>query len=174
MGEHITLASGGRRRAWVRDDEDTHCVTIARRYSEAVILGGSDGSDVGVVPGPLRLAVVLILVETLALLGAVGFLVYDTITGRPDEVARALLGAAIALVGAAGLAAGARGLWRLSAAARSPIVVVQLLALPVGYSLGFQAGVIGIGGPIMVIALAVLFLLFTPPARAALDRDPLN
>jgi hypothetical protein len=139
-----------------------------------VLLGGSNGSDAGVVPGPLRAAVVLILIESLALLGAVGFLVYSTITGRPSEVARALLGAAIAFLGAAGLAAGARGLWRLSAAARSPIVVVQLLALPVGYSLGFQAGVIGVGGPILVVALAVLFLLFTPPAREALDRDPLK
>jgi hypothetical protein len=131
-----------------------------------------DGSETGVVPGPLRAAVVLILIESLSLLAATGFLVYSTVTGRPSEVARALLGAAIALLGAAGLAAGARGLWHLSSAARSPIVVVQLLALPVGYSLGFQAGRIGYGGPIMAVALATLFLLFTPPVREALDRDP--
>jgi hypothetical protein len=49
-------------------------------------------------------------------------------------------------------------------------VVIQLLALPVSYSLGFQAGRIWYGGPIMAIALAVLFLLFTPPVREALDR----
>jgi hypothetical protein len=169
MGEHVTLASGRRRRAWIRDDKDTHGVTITRRYSRAVI---QDGSDVGVVPGPLRAAVVLIAIESLALLGATGFLVYSTFAGRPSEIARALLGALIALAGAAGLAAGARGLWHLRSAARSPIVVVQLLAIPVGYSLGFQAGRIGYGGPIMVMALAVLFLLFTPPVREALDRDP--
>lgn len=123
------------------------------------------------VPGPLRAAIALILVESAALLGAAAYLVYATIVGRPGEAARALLGAAIALAAAAGLALAARSLGRLRPAARSPIVVVQLLALPVSYSLGFQAGRIGFGGPIMGIALAVLFLLFTPPARAALDRD---
>ncbi len=56
-------------------------------------------------------------------------------------------------------------------AARSPIVVLQLLALPVAYSLWFQAGVAVYGAPIMLAALATLFLLFTPPAREALDRD---
>jgi hypothetical protein len=126
--------------------------------------------DADSVPGPLRVAVLLILVESAALVGAAGFLIYATIVGRPSEVARALIGALIALVGAAALAAGARALWHLRPAARSPIVVIQLLALPVSYSLGFQAGRIWYGGPIMAIALAVLFLLFTPPAREALDR----
>jgi hypothetical protein len=123
-------------------------------------------------PGPLRGAVVLILVESAALVCAAVYLVYATIVGRPRGVAEALFIAAIALVAAAGLAWGARSLWHCHAAARSPIVVVQLLALPVGYSLGFQAGRIGFGGPIMAIALVVIFLLFTPPARAALDRPP--
>jgi hypothetical protein len=49
-------------------------------------------------------------------------------------------------------------------------VVIQLLAIPVSYSLGFQAHRLGYGGPIFVVALAVLYLLFTPPARALLDR----
>jgi hypothetical protein len=75
------------------------------------------------------------------------------------------------VAGALALAFGARALLRLRPAARSPIVVLQLLALPVSYSLWFQAGRVGYGAPIMIAALAVLFLLFTPPARAALDRD---
>ncbi|HZZ95375.1 MAG TPA: hypothetical protein VFE19_00050 [Jatrophihabitantaceae bacterium] len=127
-------------------------------------------TDADSVPGPLRVAVALILIESAALVGAAGFLTYATIVGRPSEVARALIGALVALIGAAALAAGARGLWHLRPAARSPIVVIQLLALPVSYSLGFQAGRIWYGGPIMAIALAVLFLLFTPPVREALDR----
>jgi hypothetical protein len=131
---------------------------------------GSSGREA--VPGPLRGAILLVVLECLGLLCAAGFLVYATIVGRPSDLGRALLGAAITLVAAVGLAFGARALWRLRPAARSPIVVVQLLALPVGYSLGFQAGRIGFGGPIMAIALLVLFLLFTPPARAALDREP--
>jgi hypothetical protein len=122
------------------------------------------------VPRQVTAAALLILVESAALVCAAIFLVYATIVGKPGDIGRALLGAAIALVGAAALAAAARGLRRLSPAARSPIVVIQLLALPVGYSLGVQAGRIWFGGPIMVLALVVLVLLFTPPAREALDR----
>lgn len=123
-------------------------------------------------PGPLKAAAVLILLESLGLLGIGSFLVYATITGTPSQLARALLGAAFAIGTGLGLALGARGLLRLRPAARTPIVVVQLLALPVAYSLGFQAGLIWYGGPILVVALAVLYLLFTPPVRAALDRNP--
>jgi hypothetical protein len=123
------------------------------------------------VPGPLRIAAGLIVLEAFALLGAAGVLVVKTITGQPKDVWRALLGAALAVAGALALAFGARALMRLRPAARSPIVVLQLLALPVSYSLWFQAGRVGYGAPIMIAALAVLFLLFTPPARAALDRD---
>lgn len=123
------------------------------------------------VPGPVRAAVAILLLEALALLGAAGFLAVDTAVGNPHNVGRALLGAAFALLGALVLAACARGLYRLRPAARSPVVVLQLLALPVGYSLGIQAGRIAYGGPILIAALAVLYLLFTPPARAALDRE---
>ncbi|MGH8862498.1 MAG: hypothetical protein ACRDVG_14920 [Jatrophihabitantaceae bacterium] len=122
-------------------------------------------------PLPLRVAIGLILLEVLALVGAAGVLVEKTIGGRPADVGRALLGAALALAGAAALAFGARALWHLRSAARSPVVVLQLLALPVSYSLWFQAGRTGYGAPIMIVAVAVLFLLFTPPVRDVLDRD---
>ncbi len=75
--------------------------------------------DAGRVPGPLRAAVVLILVESAALVGAAGFLVVATIVGRPNEVARALIGAAIALLGAAVLAAGRPR--AVASAARRPL-----------------------------------------------------
>jgi hypothetical protein len=42
----------------------------------------------------------------------------------------------------------------------------------VSYSLAFQAGRVGYGGPILIAALSVIYLLFTPPVRAALDREP--
>jgi hypothetical protein len=64
----------------------------------------------------------------------------------------------------------ARALLRLRPAARTPVLVLEALALPVSYSLAFQAGRVGYGGPILVGALAVLYLLFTPPVRAVLDR----
>jgi hypothetical protein len=123
------------------------------------------------VPGAVRAAVALLAVEALGLVGVAAFLVFDTIAGDPHSVAGALLGALFALLGAAVLLAAGRGLLRLRPAARTPVVVLQLLALPVSYSLGFQAGRVAVGGPMLLVALAVLYLLFTPPARAALDRD---
>jgi hypothetical protein len=123
-------------------------------------------------PAQVRAAATVIWLESLALVGAAGVLVTKTFDGHPDSIGRALLGAALALGAAAALVLGARGLIRLRPAARTPMVVLQLLALPVGYSLAFQAGRVGYGGPILVAALVVLYLLFTPPARAALDREP--
>ena len=63
-----------------------------------------------------------------------------------------------------------RGLLRLRPAARSPVILVQLLAVPVGYSLGIQAGRPLVGVPILLVAIAVLVLLLLPSSRQALDR----
>ena len=123
------------------------------------------------VPSQVRWAAIVVVLEALALVGAAGVLISKTITGHPDNPWRAIFGAALALAGALVLALGARALMRLSTAVRTPIVVLQILALPVSYSLAFQAGRVGYGGPIMVAAVVVLYLLFTPPARDALDRS---
>jgi hypothetical protein len=122
-------------------------------------------------PRPLAIACLIIGLEVLGLLAAAGWLVAKTVTGTPNSLGRALLGAALALCGAAVLALCGRGLLRLRPAARTPIVVLELLAIPVSYSLAFQADEVGYGGPILIAAIAVLYLLFTPPARAVLDRE---
>lgn len=122
------------------------------------------------VPPQLRAAAAVVALQALALLAAAGVLVAKTVTGHPDSIGRALFGAALAVGGAALLGAAARGLLHLRPSARSPVIVLELLALPVSYSLAFQAHRTGYGGPILVSALAVLYLLFTPPAREALDR----
>ena len=123
------------------------------------------------VPGQVRGAVGVIWVEALALFAAAAILVVKTITGDPSDVTGALLAAALAGGGGVLLALAGRGLLRLRPAARTPVIVLELLALPVSYSLAFQAHRVEYGGPILLAALAVLYLLFTPPARAALDRD---
>ena len=120
-------------------------------------------------PRALRAAVRIVWLESVALVAAAVLLLVKAATGHPDSVGRAVFGAALALFGAAVLAVGARGLAAARPAARTPVVMLQLLALPVGFSLGLQAGRIGYGGPILLAALAVLYLLFTPPVRAALD-----
>jgi hypothetical protein len=104
------------------------------------------------------------------LLFAAALLVDKTVSGKPSDVAGALFGALFALAAGVLLAVAARGLRRLRGGFRSPVVVLQLLAVPVSYDLAFQAGRVAYGGPILVAALAVLFLLFTPASREVLDR----
>jgi hypothetical protein len=145
--------------------------TIAHEAPITVHRVTSSG-DTERVPMPVRVAVALVGIEALALLGTAVFVAVDSVVGHPHNAARALLGAAFALLGAVALGLAARGLLRLNPSSRSPVVVLQLLALPVGYSMAFQANLVAVGGPLLVIAVAVLYLLFTPPARAALDREP--
>jgi hypothetical protein len=122
------------------------------------------------VPRPLVVACVIIGLQVLALLAAAAVVLAKAATQSAHSLAGAVLLAAIALAGAGVLALCARALLRLRPAARTPVLVLEALALPVSYSLAFQAGRVGYGGPILVGALAVLYLLFTPPVRAVLDR----
>jgi hypothetical protein len=122
------------------------------------------------VPAQLRAATVVVGLEALALFVAAIVLLVKTVTQSAENVTAALLESAMALLGALVLFFGAKGLLALRQSARTPVVVLQLLALPVGYSLGFQAGRMIYGGPILVAAVATLYLLFTPPVRAALEH----
>ncbi len=121
-------------------------------------------------PKEIRGATVVIYLEALALVAAAIILLVKTLTGHPAKSWGPYALMAFALAGAAVLWLGARGIGRLNPAARTPIVLIQLLALPVSFSLGFQAGLIAYGGPILVAALVVLYLLFSPASRVALDR----
>jgi hypothetical protein len=118
-------------------------------------------------PGSVRIAAAVAALEGTALLGLGAFYVVKTVLQRPDSYGRALLGAAMALAGGALLVLLARAVLHVRRWARSPVIVLQLLALPVGYTLAFQAGLPGYGGPVLVLAVAELYLLFTPEARAA-------
>jgi hypothetical protein len=124
-------------------------------------------------PRPVVAACVIIGLQALALVGAAVVVIVKALTQTSESLAGALLLAAGALICAAALVLCVHGLLGRRPAARTPVVVIEVLALPVSYSLAFQAGRVGYGGPIMVSALAVLYLLFTPPARTVLDRpDP--
>ena len=114
----------------------------------------------------VRTAAALVAVEGGALsvigpvYGAAGLL------GDPFDRTATLLEAALALIAAVLLLLVARGLSRTAGWARSPAVVAQLLMLPVGVGL-LQGGVWWAGVPVLALAVAVLYTLFTPPARAA-------
>ena len=122
------------------------------------------------VPGSLKAACGLLGLEAFGLLVGAAVLLVDTVTGHPTDRASALLTVAFAVGGALALGFGARGLLRLRPAARTPIVVLQVLAVPVGYQLAFDSERPEWGWPILLVAVAVLYLLFTPPVRAVLDR----
>jgi hypothetical protein len=129
-----------------------------------------DPTEVATVPTPLRVAVAVIVLQAAALAVIAGIVLVKTVIGHPDNVGRAVLDALLALLGAVVLCGCARGLLHLRPAARSPVVVLELLTVVVSFSLGFQAGLIQYGGPLMLAAVVVLYLLFTPPVRAVLDR----
>ena len=121
-------------------------------------------------PATVRLAAALVAVEAAALLIVALVLAGLAIAHTSNRLWAALAIVGFALLGALVLAGCARGLLGLRPSARSPVVLIQLLALPVGYSLGIQAGRLMAGVPILGLAVAVLVVLFTPTARAALDR----
>ena len=123
-------------------------------------------------PRELNVACVVVAIEALGLLVAAVWLVVDSAAGHTAHPARGLVTAVLALIGAAALLLAARGLRRLSLSARTPVVVLQILALPVAYTMAFQAHRPTWGGPILVAALVVLYCLFTPPVRAIFDRQP--
>jgi hypothetical protein len=121
-------------------------------------------------PRPLVVACGVIGLQLLALLATAVLLVVKASTQTAHDLVGALLLAALALAGAGVLALCTSGLLHLRPSARTPVVVLQALALPVSYSLWFQADRVEYGAPIGLSALAVLYLLFTPPVRAVLDR----
>jgi hypothetical protein len=118
-------------------------------------------------PQSVRWAAVVVGVEAVAI--AVGGLVllYLTITGTPDSVPRAIAEVVIVLGGAAVLGLAARGLWRVAAWARGPVIVLQILLGLLALTTVFQAERPLIGGPVLVLVAAVLYLLATPEARLA-------
>lgn len=84
-----------------------------------------------------------------------------------ENLLGAELGAGLTLLSGALLAVLARAVARVRGWARSPLVVSQLVVLPVGFSLAFQAGLPQYGLPVLLLAGTVLYQLATPAARLA-------
>lgn len=118
-------------------------------------------------PSTVRAAALVVVIEGVALV-ATG-IVYAVVSwrGRPESLAGAELAAAMALAAGVTLLGLARALRRLRGWSRSPVVVLELVALPVGFSLAFQAHLPQYGLPILALAAGVLGLLATPGSRLA-------
>jgi hypothetical protein len=121
----------------------------------------------GSAPGAVRGAALVVAVEAAAAALLALVLLYLTLTGSPDSVAGALGQVVYVGMAAALLAAGAVGLWRVSAWARGPVIVLQLLLGVLGYTAAFQADRPLIGVPVLAAVAVELYLLATPEARLA-------
>jgi hypothetical protein len=120
-------------------------------------------------PKALLVALAVVGLQVIGLLAAAAVLTTKTFDGHPDSVGRSLFGVVFALGGAAVLALSARGLFAAKRAARTPLLVMELLAIPVGYSLGFEAHRVSYGLPIFVGAVLVIALIFSPAVNKLID-----
>ncbi len=126
----------------------------------------------GGAPRPVRLAAGLVAVEGVALLALAAVEVISALVGDPASVSLALVTAAFAAAAGALLVWLARKLVELRDVARTPVVVLQLIALPIGWNLVGTAGRPELGLPVLLLAVAVLSLLFgSEEARTALRRQ---
>jgi hypothetical protein len=116
----------------------------------------------------LRIAAVLVLVQAASLAVLAVVLAVKALTGHPHNLGGALGIAGFALLGVVILGLCGRGLQRGLRTSVSPVIVIEVPAAAVGFSLGIQAGRPGYGLPILLSALAVLALLFSPGARRGL------
>jgi hypothetical protein len=119
------------------------------------------------VPATLRWAVVLLGVQAVGLVALVALLVYADVRSTSNSV-----GSAAGLTVFAVLIAALFGLfvWALSgrrAWARGPAIVLELLLLPIGYSL-ITSGLAVLGIPVLLLAGTTAALLLAPSTRAAL------
>jgi len=113
-------------------------------------------------------AAAVLVVEAVALVALGVVIIVKVVTGLPSSVVFAVIAALMAM--GTGVALGALGmaLRRCRGWAYVPVIVVQGLALPVGYSLAVEAGLWQYGGPVLLLAVAELCLLITPSSRRVL------
>ena len=115
---------------------------------------------------PVRRAAVLLVTEAAGLAGLAVTYVVGAVAGDALSRPGALLGAVLFALGAGVLVLLARAVDAVRTWARTPAVVVQLLALPVGVGLA-QAQVWLAAAPVLLLAGAVLYQFATPEARIA-------
>ena len=129
-------------------------------------------ADPAQAPRPVRLAAVVVGAEGVALVVLGVAEAVSTIVSHAASLSLALTTSGFAIAAGLLLLWLARALTGLRRAARTPVVVVQLIALPIGWNLIGTSGRPALGIPVIALAVAVLVLLFgTEEARTALRRE---
>lgn len=122
-------------------------------------------------PGSVLRAAAIVALEGVAVVALAPILLIGGILrSRPDSVGRAWAEVLIALAAGALILVLARALSRAAVWSRAPVVVIQILAVPVGYSLAFGSQQPLYGIPLLAAAATVLYLLFTPESRLVFFR----
>lgn len=142
---------------------------MSPRNDGTAATGGSPEPDGHGVPTPreMLLVVVVLCIQSLALVGsAVSFLIAAFGAG---ELATSLIGLAVMfLIFAAGIAAAARGAWRLHRWARPASIAFELLVIVFGFSV--IGGSLWLGLACLVSAIAVILGFFLPAVVDAYNR----
>ena len=118
----------------------------------------------------IRTAAILLLVQAAGLLVVAVSLLIRTASGGARSSVGGLSDVGLSLGGTLLLVVLAAALVRLSLAARTPVLVIEVLTVPIAYSLAVQSHQPQWGIPILISAVAILVLLFLPPAREQLQR----
>ncbi len=120
-------------------------------------------------PRSLAVIAAVVALEAVLLLAVAVFYLVELAVATPDDVVRALVTAALALLSGAGLLLVARGLLRSRRSARAPALVTNLILPPVAIGL-FQGGRWYVGAPLLAAAATVVVLLFSAGVTAALEH----
>ncbi|WP_106849495.1 hypothetical protein [Blastococcus sp. Marseille-P5729] len=143
-------------------DDDDHAPEAPRKYTYAA---GEHRST------PLAIAAGLVALEGLIALGYAVTWGYLSLTGSPTDETASLMGAVFAALGGLLLLRMAVALWQVEVWPRVPVIVLQLIFVPVGWSIAFKLGNTAIGVPMLVLAVSLLALLFSAPVREGYGRD---
>lgn len=119
----------------------------------------------------LSLAAALVGIEGLVALGYAIVWGYLSLTGKPTDQTASLMGAVFVALGGMLLLRMAVALWKVDVWPRVPTIVLQLMLVPVSWSLAFTLGNTAVGVPLLVVAIALLVLLFSKAVREDFDRD---
>ena len=119
----------------------------------------------------LALAAALVGVEGLVVLGYALTWGYLSLAGEPTDQTASLMGAVFVGLGALLLLRMSVALWQVEVWPRVPTIVLQLIMVPVGWSLAFRLGNTIVGVPVLIVAVTLLMLLFSKPVREAYGRE---
>ncbi|NUR63636.1 MAG: hypothetical protein HOV87_34000 [Catenulispora sp.] len=132
--------------------------------------GTDPGPAATQIPRPLLGAAAVVAAESLVALVYALWLLVEAFVGTPRERGQAIAVAVTFLLLAAPLPLVARGLARVNMRARTPAVMLQLLALWIAYFMvkaGFWVGAV----PTVACAVAGLAGVFAPASTEALTRN---